>query len=133
MGNQSHSRYSINMKVICIVLLLVGSSLAAPKNLKKSEEPPYTVVQAFDGFEERSYEGKNWACTRTENENGMFQTMFKYISGANEGNVHIEMTIPVRPNGKEKYVKCVSIWKKHIKLTHPSQQILQFTLYPGQP
>ena len=25
----------------------------------------------------------------------MFQTMFKYISGANEGNVHIEMTVPV--------------------------------------
>ena len=38
----------------------------------------------------------NWACTKTDDSNNdMFMTMFRYISGANEGNVQIPMTAPV--------------------------------------
>merc|ERR1712079_136507 len=68
---------------------------------KEYDSPPYTVVATFevgsDSFEERNYEGgKNWACVNdATNGNRMFMTLFGYISGANEGNKEIAMTVPV--------------------------------------
>ena len=52
-------------------------------------------------IEERLYEGgKYWACTEktitaTDSDSGMFMTLFRYITGANEGKKTISMTSPV--------------------------------------
>merc|ERR1712142_663366 len=43
------------------------------------QNAPYSVVQKFDGYEERFYPSAAWVCTRT----GGFQSLFRYISGAN--------------------------------------------------
>jgi len=43
------------------------------------QNAPYSVVQKFDGFEERYYPSVKWVCTRT----GGFNSLFGYISGTN--------------------------------------------------
>jgi len=43
------------------------------------QNAPYSVVQKFDGYEERSYPSVMWVCTRT----GGFNSLFGYISGTN--------------------------------------------------
>merc|ERR1712241_1042361 len=97
---------SVKMKLL-IVSLIVGLALGAPQSNKKDlETVPYTIVATHhvgDGsFEERNYEGGfKWVCTKrviidvTDNDNGMFQKLFNYITGSNSENINIDMTTPV--------------------------------------
>jgi len=72
------------------------------------ECPPYTLVNTFevDGkkFEERKYEGgKHWVSHKKsfkksemkKADNGMFMSLFGYITGKNETEAKIPMTVPV--------------------------------------
>merc|ERR1712241_406726 len=97
---------SVKMKLL-IASLIVGLALGAPQsNRKDLETVPYTIVATHhvgDGsFEERNYEGGiKWVCTKsviidvTDNDNGMFQKLFNYITGSNSENINIDMTTPV--------------------------------------
>jgi len=72
---------------------------------KEYDTPAYRVIATHvtsDGeFEEREYDGdKYWACnkrviTPESGDGGMFMTLFRYITGANEGGNKISMTSPV--------------------------------------
>merc|ERR1711879_484188 len=48
------------------------------------ENAPYSVVNTYDGYEERFYPSKMWVCTRSGR--GGFMKLFGYISGDNSGN-----------------------------------------------
>merc|ERR1711936_212583 len=97
---------SVKMKLF-VTSLLIGLALGAPKSFKKDlETVPYTIVATHyvgdDSFEERNYEGGiKWVCTKTtiidvtDNDNGMFQKLFNYITGSNSENINIDMTTPV--------------------------------------
>ncbi|XP_023327047.1 heme-binding protein 2 [Eurytemora carolleeae] len=56
---------------------------------------PYSVTAKFQGYEERLYPGQNWVCSKGDGEDSMFMNMFRYISGDNDREQKIEMTVPV--------------------------------------
>merc|ERR1712109_399090 len=97
---------SENMKLLG-VSLLIGIALGAPQGSQKDlETVPYTVVATHQSgdqsFEERHYAGGiKWVCTKstiidvTDNDNGMFNKLFNYITGSNSENINIDMTTPV--------------------------------------
>ncbi|CAH1244626.1 HEBP2 [Branchiostoma lanceolatum] len=67
----------------------------------KLDCPKYSVVSSTADYEERLYEGARWTSTkipdiehRTAVSTG-FRRLFKYISGHNEKQVKIPMTVPV--------------------------------------
>jgi len=60
----------------------------------EDENAPYTVIQKYDDFEERFYPGKIWVCTRNSGRRGGFWKLFGYISGDNNRNQKIDMTVP---------------------------------------
>merc|ERR1711872_457480 len=109
-----HKNITMKIYVVVLIIALFDNYCASPIDVgnimngiadavrgKQYDSPPYTVVATFedgsDSFEERSYEGgKNWACVNdATNGNRMFMTLFGYISGANDGNKEIAMTVPV--------------------------------------
>ncbi len=64
------------------------------------DEPPYDIVLAQDRFEIRDYRGYVVAQTFVDGDfdaagNEAFRRLFRYISGANEGQAQIKMTAPV--------------------------------------
>merc|ERR1719394_2172201 len=73
----------------------------APKGRNNDlETVPYIVIETHHvgrhSFEERYYEGgMKWVCTKSNNDNAMFNTLFQYIAGANSENENIDMTTPV--------------------------------------
>merc|ERR1712130_472607 len=66
------------------------------------ENAPYTVIQKYDDYEERFYPSKMWVCTRNGGQNGGFMKLFGYISGENNRNQKIDMTVPVMMTYNEK-------------------------------
>jgi len=68
----------------------------------EDENAPYTVIQKYDDFEERFYPGQIWVCTRNSGQRGGFWKLFGYISGDNNRNQKIDMTVPARFTYDEK-------------------------------
>lgn len=77
-----------------------------PDFCKSYECPEYTVVDKFDGYEERRYEKTVWVNAKLpamaseywEDTSGMSQTfmkLFRYIQGANDQQQKMDMTVPV--------------------------------------
>merc|ERR1712142_911468 len=68
------------------------------------ETAPYTNIGGVgqNGVEERVYPARKWVCAKkisragdSDAKSGMFWSLFKYIQGANSGEVKIDMTTPV--------------------------------------
>lgn len=64
------------------------------------DEPKYTVVRTYDGFELRRYESYVVAEVEvdrafSEAGNAAFRILFRYIGGANRASASIDMTAPV--------------------------------------
>jgi len=68
----------------------------------EDENAPYTVIQKYDDFEERFYPGQIWVCTRNSGQRGGFWKLFGYISGDNNRNQKIDMTVPAMFTYNEK-------------------------------
>ena len=65
------------------------------------EEPKYTVLRTTDLYEIRDYADRVAVETiQGDGENGAFQRLFKYISGANVQSSKIAMTVPVTQSTK---------------------------------
>ena len=65
------------------------------------EEPKYTVLRTTDLYEIRDYADRVAVETiQGDGENGAFQRLFKYISGANQQSSKIAMTAPVTQSTK---------------------------------
>jgi DNA gyrase inhibitor GyrI len=70
-----------------------------------TESAPYTVVSKENGVEIRDYPALRVVETpmpsgRQQGADGGFRRLFRYISGANEGNQEIAMTTPVFMSGE---------------------------------
>ena len=60
-----------------------------------NEEAKYDVVQSNQIYEIRKYSDRLAVQALNTNENSSFRKLFNYISGENETNEEIKMTIPV--------------------------------------
>ena len=60
-----------------------------------NEEAKYDVVKSNEIYEIRKYSDRLAVQTLNTNENNSFRKLFNYISGDNETNEEIKMTIPV--------------------------------------
>ena len=81
--------------LITICSLMWGTAVIA------LEEPKYTIIKQTNDYEIRKY-GDRLAVETQEGsgENRAFSLLFKYISGANELNSKVAMTIPVTQSTK---------------------------------
>lgn len=81
--------------------LLAGCSVVGKSGV---ENAPYTLLQSDSeqAIELRNYESMILVSTSMPNDgqNSAFRKLFKYITGANEGNTEIAMTAPVLMNDK---------------------------------
>ena len=64
-------------------------------NVMANEEAKYDVVQSNQIYEIRKYSDRLAVQALNTNENNSFRKLFNYISGENETNEEIKMTIPV--------------------------------------
>ena len=64
-------------------------------NVMAYEESKYDVVKSNEIYEIRKYSDRLVVQATKTNQNSSFQKLFNYISGANETNEKIKMTIPV--------------------------------------
>jgi len=79
---------------------MLGNTVEAVSSvLKDYDTAPYTVITTHPGgVEEREYPAMSWVChqrTKSEGRNGMFMSLFRYITGANADSAKIDMTTPV--------------------------------------
>merc|ERR1712156_1077113 len=92
----------IMKSTLILLACFIGIASGAPRN--DLQTPEYKVVKTFESdgekFEERAYGVDMWVCTKQlitdiTSDNGMFQKLFAYITGANDHQEKIEMTSPV--------------------------------------
>ena len=73
-------------------------------NVMANEEAKYEVVKLNKIYEIRKYSDRLVVQATKINQNSSFRKLFNYISGANETNEKIEMTIPVTEIKKKGHV-----------------------------
>jgi hypothetical protein len=81
------------------VLALVAGAWSVYQR-RTTETAPYTVVAHVDDVELRRYPPAVLAETEAASETAAFRRLFRYISGANEGDVEVSMTAPVEVSGR---------------------------------
>ena len=64
-------------------------------NVMANEEAKYEVVKSNKIYEIRKYSDRLVVQATKTDQNSSFRKLFNYISGANETNEKIKMTIPV--------------------------------------
>ena len=89
------------MRVILIILI---SILTLNSQVMAYEEANYEIVKENKEYEIRKYSDRLVVQAINTNENSSFRKLFNYISGANETNEKIEMTIPVTEIKKKGHV-----------------------------
>ncbi|WP_136601372.1 SOUL family heme-binding protein [Salinigranum halophilum] len=85
---------------VTVVLVALGSLAAAAGawtvyQRQTTDEVPYTVVARVGDVELRRYPSTVVVETVAPNENVAFRRLYRYITGANEGETAVEMTAPV--------------------------------------
>ena len=78
-------------KIISIAVL----GLIIISNAMAVEEVEYKTISKNEVYEIRQYSDRLVIETATSNQNSNFRKLFNYISGSNETNEEIKMTIPV--------------------------------------
>jgi hypothetical protein len=68
---------------------------------RTTETVPYEHFGTVDGLELRRYPATTLVTTTAPTQREAFRRLFRYISGANEGNESISMTAPVETRGGE--------------------------------
>ncbi|XP_047479609.1 heme-binding protein 2-like [Penaeus chinensis] len=89
------------------------------------EEAPYSVTATYAGYQERVYPARKWVCTEhtghredDDSTSNLFWNLFRYISGDNNSQQKIEMTIPVtteytKGTATNTYEMCFYIGAEH--------------------
>ncbi|XP_071517243.1 heme-binding protein 1-like [Panulirus ornatus] len=102
----------IMLRLALVVVVLVSAGVTRPcqaatlfsafaRALGPQEEAPHTVVHQYEGFEERLYPAKKWACTKqngsysTGDQIDVFLRLFGYIGGDNSKGEKLVMGTPV--------------------------------------
>lgn len=67
---------------------------------RTTERVPYETVGRFDGVEVRHYPQTVLVETTAPDSSAAFRRLFRYISGANEGDQELAMTAPVTTRGE---------------------------------
>jgi len=81
--------------LLTVISMIWGSAVMA------LEEPKYTIIKQTNDYEIRKYDDRLAVETlEGSGENRAFSLLFKYISGANELNSKVAMTIPVTQSTK---------------------------------
>merc|ERR1712156_1156006 len=110
-GRQVIFTTSHNIMEKLLLLAVLSASVSCSPRVRRTgdnpnneyngyEQAPYSVIQKYEDFESRSYPAASWACTEgvltsSSDSDEMFHKLFRYISGENEGQQTIEMTLPV--------------------------------------
>ncbi|MFB6142440.1 MAG: heme-binding protein [Halorientalis sp.] len=68
---------------------------------RTTERVPYEVLDGFDGVELRRYPRSVLVETTAADQVTAFRRLFRYISGANEGDETVAMTAPVTTRGEK--------------------------------
>ena len=78
-----------------IFFIFYSIVLFSYSNVMANEEAKYDVVKSNEIYEIRKYSDRLAVQALNTNENNSFRKLFNYISGDNETNEEIKMTIPV--------------------------------------
>ena len=78
-------------KILSIAVL----GLIIVTNVMATEEVKYETISTNEVYEIRQYSDRLAIETATSNQNSNFRKLFNYISGSNETNEEIKMTVPV--------------------------------------
>ena len=78
-----------------IFFIFYSTVLFSYSNVMANEEAKYDVVKSNETYEIRKYSDRLAVQALNTNENNSFRKLFNYISGDNETNEEIKMTIPV--------------------------------------
>ena len=78
-----------------IFFIFYSTVLFSYSNVMANEEAKYDVVKSNEIYEIRKYSDRLAVQALNTNQNNSFRKLFNYISGDNETNEEIKMTIPV--------------------------------------
>ena len=95
-------RYYKLIKILKFYFIIFCIFLFYPySNLMANEEAKYQVISINDSYEVRKYSDRFVVETISSSNNGGFRKLFRYISGDNDAEKKIKMTVPVTRIEKE--------------------------------